>query len=284
MTSELIFYNSTLIVEFQQPELPISLAHDKSTLFYLFFTIFKVCLTTATVLLNCLVIWIISRLNKKKSFSNYLFLSSAIADLIIGVTAEPFMIIYSLNYRSSLLVGENSCFYWLILNNSCLFLNISLFNLLITTIHRYNQVKSALVHDKPTNFRYVLIFLVWILSSAFWLLMIIPIVLASQRTSLFECNYVYSAYIIMTVEFFTLVTPIALIVIFNILTYYELKNKAIKMKRIKLVKKFESQFRTFNNRILSNSDNCLDKNLLTTENIDCQRYKIGNPKRSFNLK
>lgn len=71
------------------------------------FFLFKISLTFASVLLNCIVIKIILRLNhRKRSFSNYLFLSSAIADLFIGMIPMPLMITYRIFYNS--LTGKNS--------------------------------------------------------------------------------------------------------------------------------------------------------------------------------
>lgn len=85
---------------------------DQTSILTVLATAFKIGLTIATVLLNCLVIFIIARLskNKKRSFSNYLFLSSAIADLVVGLTAEPSMIAYVLKYPT--LVGN---YFWLYL-------------------------------------------------------------------------------------------------------------------------------------------------------------------------
>jgi hypothetical protein len=62
----------------------------------LFFLIFQFFLTFSTIGLNSLIIFIIIVFLKKKSFSNFLFLSSAIADLLIGVLPEPLMIAYTL--------------------------------------------------------------------------------------------------------------------------------------------------------------------------------------------
>lgn len=103
---EMIGYNSTMLqdhsVNCNHSEEP----GDATSIFTALATVFKIGLTIATVLLNCLVIFIIARLskNKKRSFSNYLFLSSAIADLVVGLTAEPLMIAYVLKYPT--LVGN----------------------------------------------------------------------------------------------------------------------------------------------------------------------------------
>ena len=190
--------------------------------------------------------------------------------------------------------GKNSCFYWLIINNSCLFLNISLINLLLITIHRYNQLKSALVHDRLTYWRNFLIFSVWIFSCVFWSSMIIPIINISRSSSIFECTLMYSAYYVVLIEVITLITPIILICVVNLLTYFKLKEKALKMKQTRHIRKIDSTFKVFNNRVLSNSDNCLpeqDKqknqnpNLLSPSSIiknETEVFTASN--RSFNLK
>lgn len=264
-------------------------AETNQSAFKLTFFIFKICMAFMTVILNTMIIIIIVRLNKKQSFSNYLFLSSAIADLLIGLIPQPSMITYTYFYQS--LNGENSCFYWLILNNSCLFLNISLFNLLLITMHRYNQLKSALIHDKPTNFRYFLIGVVWLLSTLFWSLMIIPVFISHKSHTNFECTRIFSVYYIIFIELTILITPIVLIIILNIFTYVELRRKAAKMRRCKTTHKINSSFRTLNNRVLSNSDNCLqDKNnqqkttLLSPNTCLTDQEQFINLNRSFNLK
>ncbi len=77
------------------------LAADANILSQHFFLAFKLCLTCSTIFLNILVITIIQRLNKRKrSFSNFLFLSSAIADLFIGLGPMPSMITYRFFYNS----------------------------------------------------------------------------------------------------------------------------------------------------------------------------------------
>lgn len=258
------------------------------SVFKIVFFVFKICLLITTVLLNSFVILIIARLNRKRSFSNYLFLSSAIADLLIGLIPQPSMITYTYFYHT--LNGENSCFYWLILNNSCLFLNISLFNLLLITLHRYNQLKSALIHDKPTNFRYFLIGLVWFLSTLFWSLMIIPVIIGHKSDTRFECTQILAVPYVIFIEVTVLITPIVLIIVLNAFTYVELRRKANKMKRKKTIRKFDSSFRTFNNRVLSNSENCLPEqnnqkeNLLSPNTCLTDQEQFIHLNRSFNLK
>lgn len=71
-------------------------------LFQTVFFVFKICLLLATVVLNTVVLIIVTRVrNRKHDFSNYLFFSSTIADLLVGLTAEPFMITYNYFYKTS---------------------------------------------------------------------------------------------------------------------------------------------------------------------------------------
>ena len=267
---------------------------SENELISVLFFMLPIVLSMSTVCLNSLVIYIILFSLKKRSFSNYLFLSSAIADLLIGLLPEPLLIVYiKSRFQYQTLKIADTCVYKLIMNNSCMFLNISLFNLLIITVHRYRQLRSAKVNDKLNNTRYLMIICVWFISILFWTLMLIPIINRIQSSDLFYgCFYVFSLDYVLLIELITLITPIVFIVLFNMLTFNTLKLKSKRIKKpVAPTTPTNPRFKVYKNRPLSNSDNCLnleDKQIET--NLNSPVNKIGsvetfaNLNRSFNLK
>jgi len=93
---------------------------------------------------------------------------------------------------------------------------------------------------------------------------------------------------VLWIELVTLITPIVLIVIFNILTFVKLKEKAAKIKRTtKPVKSIDKVFRKLNNHILSNSDTCLPdqgKKQNSLNELAANSDEFIHSNRSFNMK
>ena len=122
--------------------------------------------------------------------------------------------------------------------------------------------------------------------------MIIPIVVASSRGDMFECDNVYSVYYVLCIEMATLITPIILISIFNLFTFMKLKKKALRIKQVKKkpAKNIDSQFRLVHNTILSNSDTCLPAQEKQMHNKSVNNLSpssaqdFTNFNRSFNMK
>ncbi len=161
---------------------------------------------------------------KKKTYSNTLFLSKSVADIVIGATSMPFLTVYTNNGMWPL--GYGLCVIWVVLDYSCC--SISIFNLLLITWHRYTQLKYPFKSTEDlTILRYVIIVFVWIIPTTFWLASVIPI--TSKNLKADDCAFTYSFIYVMLANSFLYIIPLVVLLMLNVLTYRELK---IKSRRI----------------------------------------------------
>lgn len=134
--------------------------------------IFKILLTIVNIFFNGIIIYLILFKLKKRTFSNFLFLSGAISDFMIGLMSIPFMTIFtSYGYWP---IGEATCIFWVI--NDFSIGSVSIYSLLLMSIHRYRELKWPHKENEIMNKeKYSIIILKWILIYLFWGLSVILI-------------------------------------------------------------------------------------------------------------
>ena len=180
----------------------------------------KITLIISTVTLNLLIIYIIKFLIKKKTYSNTIFLSKSIADVIVGASSISFMTLYtSCGYWP---LGHGLCVFWLVQDYSVC--SVSIFNLLLITWHRYQQLKNPFdVTEDLTTFRWFKLVLAWLCPFIFWLCSIIPISLKNLKEN--ECNFSFIFIYVLLADLFLYIIPIFILLFLNGLTYIEILKK-----------------------------------------------------------
>lgn len=252
--------------------------------FNLVLLIFKLILILTTICLNSILICIILFKVKKKTYSNFLFLSTTLADLAIGFTSQPFMTIYSIyDYWP---YGDVSCIYWMITDYSSY--SISIFSWLFISIQRYKQICSQSIINEDLNVKNsLLIISIWFFSYLFWSLMVLPIVLTNENFS-YECEYIFAFVYVIIAELVSLIMPILLIICINIMIYIELRNHIKRNSRngIKNAIKFSSLSASLkkNARRLSLKRSSLNNNnnndMRTTQFLNIPKAKTDNTRGS----
>ncbi len=256
---------------------------------------FKLILILTTICLNSILIYIILFKVKKKTYSNFLFLSTTLADLSIGFTSQPFMTVYSIyDYWP---FGDASCIYWMITDYSSY--SISIFSWLFISIQRYKQICSQSIINEDLNAKNSFLLLsIWILSYLFWSLMVLPIVLTNVNFS-YECEYNFSFEYVILAEFFSIIMPILLIICINIMIYIELRNhikrnnrngvkRAIKFSSLSASLKKNARRLSFKRSSLNNNEININTtkylNVPITDNIRTSSSSlIGNQKRKSSI-
>jgi hypothetical protein len=211
---------------------------------------FKIMLILATIVLNFFIVYIIVFLIKKRNYTNFLFLSSSLADLLIAFTSQPFMTIYSIYGRWP--HGNYLCIYWMITDYSSY--SISILSLLLVSIQRYNQTKSPLVNEDLTTRRVLSIIFIWIISYLFWISMAVPLINKDNKE--YECDYMYDISIILLAEFFTLILPIMLISIMNLMIYVSLKRNLKRRVKYKALVQKSIPRKSLTHKILMQQEEC----------------------------
>jgi hypothetical protein len=181
---------------------------------------FKITLIISTVTFNLLIIYIIKFLIKKKTYSNTIFLSKSIADVIVGASSISFMTVFS-SYGYWPL-GHYLCVFWLVQDYSVC--SVSIFNLLLITWHRYQQLKNPFdITEDLTLFRWIKLILAWLCPFIFWSSSIIPIKMKNLKEN--ECNSSFIFIYVLFADLFLYIIPIFILLYLNLLTYVELLKK-----------------------------------------------------------
>jgi hypothetical protein len=251
--------------------------------FDLVLLILKLILILTTISLNSILICIILFKVKKKTYSNFLFLSTTLADLAIGFTSQPFMTVYSIyDYWP---FGDASCIYWMITDYSSY--SISIFSWLFISIQRYKQIWSQSIVNEDLNTKNsLLIISIWVLSYFFWSLMVLPIVITNEKFS-YECEYIFSFLYVILAELVSLIMPILFIMCINIMIYIELRNhikrsnrsgikKGIKFSSLSASLKKNARRISFKRSSLNNNE----LNITTTQYLNVPITKTDNSRCS----
>ena len=175
---------------------------------------------------------------KKKTYSNVIFLSKSISDTVVGASSISFMTI--LTCYGYWPLGFGLCVFWIVLDFSVC--SISIFNLLLITWHRYQQLKNPFeVTEELTTFRWFKLILVWACPFLFWLCSVVPI--ANHNLKDNDCIFSFVFTYVLIADLFLFILPIVVLLFLNILTYRELRKKK---------KRMSTRFKSVNATILRN--------------------------------
>ena len=180
----------------------------------------KICLCILTALLNSCIVVIIIFMIKRRTYSNFIFLSMAIADSIVGFSSLPFMTIYTtFGYWP---LGYSACAFWIINDwTSC---TISLCNLFLISVHRYIQIKWPTSSNETLSLgRKVLLVGVWVICYGCWTTSVLFV--TSHDFVPEACYFSYTFAYVTISDIFSFFLPIFMILVFNFLTFTTLKQK-----------------------------------------------------------
>jgi hypothetical protein len=156
---------------------------------------------------------------KKRTFSNWLFISNSIVDLFNGIFTIPV-------YIASLLkpnweVGDFLCIFGYIADYSNN--DISIYNLVIMSFHRYFQLKFPLkTNEKMGMPKYALLGSVWFLVVLFWTINVNVNAIGRDKS---KCEIDFSMGIVIFADLSFYIIPLVLVIISNSLTFIELKKR-----------------------------------------------------------
>ena len=134
-----------------------------------------------TIFGNCLVILAVLRERHLRGSTNYLIVSLAVADLVIGAVVMPFAISLEV-LQQRWLFGRDWCDVWH--SFDVLASTASILNLSIIALDRYLAITNAIRYPQrmTTHRIMLLISLVWVLSAA----ISFPAILWWRHSSIFE--------------------------------------------------------------------------------------------------
>lgn len=185
----------------------------------------KVTLALVNVTFNGYVIVLVLVVIKHKSYSNYLFASGALADLMIGLLSIPFMTVFTtVGYWP---LGKTLCVFWII--NDFSIGSISIYSLLLIAIHRYLQIIIPLKETETmTATKYAVIGFKWMFIYLFWGLSVILITARDFDDT--SCYFTFRFSYVLSADLVGYFLPVVGVLAFNTMIFYELIHK----KRIKM--------------------------------------------------
>jgi len=135
----------------------------------------KIILILFNIFFNGVVLTIILFIIKVKTFSNVLFATNALADLLVGILSVPFMIVYEAYEIWNL--GKPLCLFWIIIDFSTA--SISVYTYLTIAIHRYIQIKFPYSRNESMSLKkYMVILSIWICCLLFWM---VPVIIITRN-------------------------------------------------------------------------------------------------------
>ncbi|RNA17429.1 histamine H3 receptor-like, partial [Brachionus plicatilis] len=183
----------------------------------------KVILAILNIFFNGSIIYIILFRLKRKTYSNFLFLSGTLSDFMIGLMSVPFMTIFTTFGFWPL--GEATCIFWVI--NDFSIGTVSIYSLLLMSIHRFRQLKWPLVvNENMTRDKYFILIGKWILIYAFWGLSVVLI--TRQNFESRNCYFTYTFTYVLVADSVGYFLPVLSVFVMNTLVYWELRKKFIK--------------------------------------------------------
>lgn len=181
----------------------------------------KVLLAFINVFFNSYIIVLVLFVVKKRSFSNFLFMSGAIADLMIGLLSIPFMTVFTTVGVWPL--GKFACIFWII--NDFSIGSISIYSLLFLSIHRYLQIKFPFgKSEHMTSRRYAIIFVKWMSIYLFWGVAVLIITNNDEFEPLY-CYFSYKFYYVLMADLVGYFLPVMGVFTVNTLLFGELHRK-----------------------------------------------------------
>jgi hypothetical protein len=170
---------------------------------------------------NGYIIILVLFIIKNKSYSNFLFMGCAIADLSSNIISVPFLTIFtSVGYWP---LGKTPCIIWVI--NDFSVESISVYSLLLIAIHRYMQIKMPTYEtEKMTRKKYAIIATQWVLIYSFWGIAVL-IITADPSFAPEDCYFTYTFSYVLCANLFGYCLPILGVLVVNSLVFYELVKK-----------------------------------------------------------
>jgi hypothetical protein len=183
----------------------------------------KIFSIIATVFLNLVIILVIGVIIKKKTYTNCLFLSRAVADLLVGCISFSSMTIFTT--KGFWPLGYLACIFWVINGYSCC--NISLCNLVLVTVQRLRQIVTPTkTNEVMTKMRIAISLSIWLVSYGSWA---ISVLLITKEDFIPEnCYFTFTFAYVLSADIFAYIMPITVLVVLNVLTFRALHNKANK--------------------------------------------------------
>ena len=189
--------------------------------------IIEACLSFEIIILNLLTALIIAIWIKAKTYSNIIFLLISLVDLMVGLVSIPGDILLKLNYHW--LFNSSLCVFYKTFDNASS--TLSLFMLLMITMHRYLQLKNPYIQKEEMNrWRWLWIGLICVFVYASWAL-IWKVYFDSDDTKSSTCYFDNHSLFIYIYYGLILVLPFFLIILVNILL---IRLFVIKKKRTSL--------------------------------------------------
>ena len=183
----------------------------------------KVILTILNLFFNGSIIYIILFRLKRKTYSNFLFLSGTLSDFMIGLMSIPFMTIFTTFGFWPL--GKATCIFWVI--NDFSIGTISIYSLLLMSVHRFRQLKWPLVVTEAMNKeKYFILIGKWIGIYIFWGLSVILITRKDFNSR--NCYFTYTFSYVLVADSVGYLIPVLSVFVMNTLVYWELRKKFIK--------------------------------------------------------
>lgn len=207
----------------------ININSNNQTLSYLklaYLLPFKIALGVINIIFNGYIIVLVLVIVKNKSYSNMLFLSGALADLMIGILSIPFLTLTtSVGFWP---LGKSACIFWVI--NDFSIGSISIYTLLIMAVHRYFQIKFPLNEsEKMTTRKYGVILAQWILVYLFWA---ISVIIITQVDFIPEnCYFTYTFPYVIVADLVGYGLPVLGVFVVNSMVFYELLKRTKANKR-----------------------------------------------------
>jgi histamine receptor H3 len=182
-----------------------------------YFLPLKIGLFLINILFNGFIIINVVFIIKNNTFSNLMFVSTSIADFLIGLISIPFQI-YTNHYKVWKL-NHIVCHIWFVNDYSSG--SISIYSLLYLSIHRFFQLKTPLKSTEKVNRkRKIGIIMIWLLNYLFWTIGV------SLRTFSDELNTCYDGkepfYKVLIEETIGYILPIVGVFVFNGLLFYQI--------------------------------------------------------------
>jgi hypothetical protein len=181
----------------------------------------KIIVILLTVFLNLFIIIIVLFKLKKKTYSNYLFLSITVSDFIVGCSSMSFMTIFT--YYSYWPLGYYLCAFWVVVDWSTS--TVNLVSVLMLTIQRYCLIKYPFkTKEKMDGQKRALIFFSWLIPYSYW---IISVILITYNPSFdyVNCYFTYTPTYVLVSDLIAFGLPIFLNFYFGILTTAQLRKK-----------------------------------------------------------
>ena len=171
-----------------------------------------------SISLNVLLMLAFLKNVKTIQFSNLVYVSNCVSDFMVATLMIPFYIVEltTSHYFGSVVYVIGYTFDYGLSN-------ISIYNLVVITVHRYFQLRFPLKsHEKMTKVKYAILVSVWLCVILFWLISN-TILSLNTRDSRNTIEYPFGFVLFVDIVFYAI--PLLLVLFLNIFTFVELKKR-----------------------------------------------------------